>query len=93
MTQPHPDSLRLAALIAAHDEATGNAPDSNGKIAGYDNSALLGAAGRRAQLMLEGFGTLRKTLAPQQINELWELLAVMWEDGFAVGARSQHPSV
>ncbi|ANZ13371.1 hypothetical protein SNOUR_43695 [Streptomyces noursei ATCC 11455] len=61
MTQPHPDNLRLIALITDHDQATGNAPDPAGKVAGYDSFALLGAAGHRAQLMLEGHGTLRKT--------------------------------
>lgn len=92
MTEPSPDTLRLVALIANHDDANGNTPDPDGKIAGYDNYALTGAAGRRAQLMLEGHGTLRKTLAPQQQEELVRLLAAMWRDGFAVGARSQSPA-
>ncbi|MFI6282908.1 hypothetical protein [Streptomyces sp. NPDC050988] len=92
MTQTHRDNLRLIALISAHDQTNGNAPDSDGKIAGYDSFSLLGAAGHRAQLMFEGFGTLRKTLNPRQLEELHHLLAAMWMDGFAVGARSQQPS-
>lgn len=91
MTQPHPDSLRLAVLIDAHDKANGNASDNDGKIAGFDDFALAGAAGHRAQLMLEGHGALRKTLSPQQIDELRRLMAAMWRDGFAVGASSQRP--
>ncbi|RSS37447.1 hypothetical protein [Streptomyces sp. WAC08241] len=89
MTQPHPDSLRLVSLIFDHDEAGGNSPDQGGKIAGYDSFALLGAAAHRANLMLEGNGTLRKTLTPEQLRELRDLLAAMWKDGFAVGARSR----
>jgi hypothetical protein len=91
MNQPTPDNFRLAALIDAHDKANGNNPDSSGKVAGYDSFALTGAAGHRAQLMIEGHGTLRKTLTPRQIDELTQLLAVMWRDGFAVGVRSQQP--
>lgn len=41
--------------------------------------------------MTEGFGTLRKTLSAQQLDELQQLLAAMWKDGFAVGARSPQP--
>ncbi|MFD7958465.1 hypothetical protein ACFV4X_33935 [Streptomyces ardesiacus] len=89
---PHPDSLRLAALLADHDESNGNLPAADGTIAGYDSFALLGAAAHRAHLMTEGFGTLRKTLNAQQLDELQGLLAVMWKDGFAVGARSQQPA-
>ncbi|MGW3954619.1 hypothetical protein ACWEKM_27640 [Streptomyces sp. NPDC004752] len=92
MTQTHRDSLRLIALISTHDQTNGNAPDPEGKIAGYDSFSLLGAAGHRSQLMVEGFGTLRKTLNPQQLDELHGLLASMWMDGFAIGARSQQPS-
>jgi hypothetical protein len=89
MTQPTPDAFRLVALIDAHDKANSNTPDSSGKIAGFDSFALTGAAGHRAQLMIEGHGTLRKTLTPQQIDELTRLLAAMWRDGFAVGVSSQ----
>lgn len=91
MSQPTPDNFRLVALIDAHDQANGNAPHSDGKVAGFDSFALTGAADSRAQLMIEGHGTLRKTLAPQQIDELTQLLAAMWRDGFAVGVRSQDP--
>lgn len=89
MTDLHPDHLRLVALIANHDEANGNASDPDGKIAGYDSFALTGAAGHRARLIAEGFGTLRKTLTPQQQQDLIRLLTTAWRDGFAVGARSQ----
>jgi len=89
MTELHPDHLRLIALIRDHDDTNGNAPDPDGKIAGYDSFALTGAAGHRAQLFAQGFGNLRKTLGPQQQEELVRLLATMWRDGFAVGARSQ----
>ncbi|MCQ1577241.1 hypothetical protein [Streptomyces parvus] len=92
MTPIHPDSLLLATLINTHDQTNGNAPDSKGKIAGYDSSCLLGAGGHRAQLMVKGFGTLRKTLNPRQLEELHHILAAMWKDGFAVGACSQQPS-
>ena len=91
MNQPTPDNFRLVALIDAHDKADGNSPDSSGKVAGFDSFALTGAAGHRAQLMIEGHGTLRKTLAPEQIDELTQLLTAMWRDGFVVGARSQSP--
>ncbi len=91
MSQPTPDTFRLVALIDAHDKVNGNTPDGSGKVAGFDSFALTGAAGHRAQLMIEGHGTLRKTLAPQQIDELARLLASMWRDGFAVGVRSQQP--
>ena len=43
--------------------------------------------------MVKGYGTLRKTLSPEKIDELTQLLAAMWKDGFAVGARSRRPSV
>ncbi|MFK4272563.1 hypothetical protein [Streptomyces milbemycinicus] len=88
-SQPHPGSWRFAALIAVHGQANGNSPDPAGKIAGYDSLALLEAAGHGAQQMLEGHGTLRKTLNPQQIDELRRLLAAMWQDGFTVGVRSR----
>lgn len=42
--------------------------------------------------MAQGFGTLRMTLNAQQLDELQQLLAAMWKDGFAVGARSQQPA-
>ncbi|MFH8257569.1 hypothetical protein [Streptomyces roseolus] len=83
----HPDFLRLVALLADHDETNGNHPATDGTIAGYDSFALLGAAAHRAQLMTEGFGTLRKTLNAQQLDELQQILAAMWKDGFAIGAR------
>jgi len=41
--------------------------------------------------MIEGQGTLRKTLRAEQIDELTTLLTAMWMDGFAVGARSRKP--
>lgn len=92
MPSLHPDFLRLVALLADHDETNGNLPAEDGTVAGYDSFALLGAAAHRAQLMAEGFGTLRKTLSAQQLDELQQLLASMWKDGFAIGARSQQPA-
>ncbi|MGW3390532.1 hypothetical protein [Streptomyces cinereoruber] len=88
----HPDFLRLVALLSDHDETNGNLPAADGTVAGYDSFALLGAAAHRAQLMTEGSGTLRKTLSAQQLDELQKLLAAMWKDGFAIGARSQQPA-
>ncbi|GAA2720562.1 MULTISPECIES: hypothetical protein [Streptomyces] len=88
---PHPDFLRLVALLADHDESNGNLPAADGTIAGYDSFALQRAAAHRARLMAEGLGTLRKTLNAQQLRELQQLLAAMWKDGFAVGVRSQRP--
>ncbi|MEV8092639.1 hypothetical protein [Streptomyces nigra] len=89
---PHPDSLRLAALLADHDESNGSLPAADGTVAGYDSVALSRASAHRAQLLAETHGTLRKTLGPRQFAELQQLLAAMWEDGFAVGARSRHPA-
>ncbi|MER5372761.1 hypothetical protein [Streptomyces sp. NPDC002553] len=92
MPSLHPDFLRLVALLADHDETNGNLPAADGSIAGYDSFALLGAGAHRARLMAEGFGTLRKTLNGQQLHEFQQLLAAMWKDGFAIGARSQQPA-
>jgi len=91
----HPDTLKLVAAISDHDERGGNTTGPDGKVAGVDAFALLGAAGARAKLMAEGFGTLRKTLSPQQQDELLRLLAAMWRDGFIVGANyeAQHHTV
>jgi hypothetical protein len=91
MNHMTPDNLLLVALIDAHDRSNGNTPGPDGKIAGIDSFALTGAAGVRAQQMLEGHGALRKTITPEQQQELVRLLAAMWCDGFAVGARSQQP--
>jgi len=89
MTQPHADNFRLVALLAEHDQADGNNPGPDRKIAGYDSFSLFGAALVRAQTMFEGYGTLRKVLPPEQHEELIQLMAALWQDGFAVGARSQ----
>ncbi|WP_331731953.1 hypothetical protein OG613_49130 (plasmid) [Streptomyces sp. NBC_00015] len=89
MTQPHPDNFRLRALLAEHDQSNGNAPGPDGKIAGYDSFSLLGAAGVRASMMFEGFGPLRKVLPPEHHEEIIKIMAALWKDGFAVGARSQ----
>ncbi|MFE0420855.1 hypothetical protein [Streptomyces tendae] len=43
----------------------------------HGSFSLLGAAGVRAQLMLEGHGNLRKVLTPQQLDEMRRLLAAM----------------
>lgn len=85
----HPDSLLLVALIDAHDRANGNTPDSSGNVAGINSSALTGAAGHRAQQMFDGYGSMAASLNPQQKKELVQLMAALWKDGFAVGARSQ----
>lgn len=92
MTEPHPDAFKLIAAVRDHDERGGNATGPDGKVAGVDAFALLGAAGTRARMMAEGFGNLRKTLNPQQQQELEQLLTAMWRDGFVVGANyeAQH---
>lgn len=84
----HPDSLLLVALIDAHDRTNGNTPDSDGKTAGIDDFALIGAAVRRAQQILDGYGSMIANLEPQQKEDLAKLMAALWKDGFAVGARS-----
>lgn len=89
MTRFEQDSRTLGALIDDHDRALGNGIDQDGKTAGYNHVALLGAAGVRAKQLLEGHGILRQTLSPQQTDELLEFLVVMWRDGFAIGVRSQ----
>jgi hypothetical protein len=91
----HPDTFKLLAAIKDHDDRGGNTTDPDGKVAGIDAFALLGAAGARAKLMAEGFGALRKTLSPQQQEELVRLLAAMWRDGFVVGANfeAQHHTI
>ncbi|MFB6984571.1 hypothetical protein ACNPQN_32605 [Streptomyces sp. NPDC056297] len=89
MPQPSPDNFRLIALLRDHDHSNGNEPGPDGKLAGYDSSSLLGAAGVRAKMMFEGHGTLRKILPPEHHEEVIRLMAAMWRDGFVVGARSQ----
>lgn len=81
----HPDAFKLIAAIDSHDKRGGNTKDANGNVAGVDHFSLLGAAGRRAQLAASAFGNLRKVLNPKQQEELQQLLAMMWMDGFAVG--------
>lgn len=87
----HPDSFRLIALIKRHDDNEGNAPDAEGRTAGYDRFALTGAAAHRGTLLLEGFDPLRKTLAPRQVDDVLRLLTAAWLDAFAVGASSRQP--
>jgi hypothetical protein len=91
----HPDTFKLLAAIRDHDERGGNTTGPDGKVAGVDAFTVLGAAGARAQVMAEGFGSLRKTLNPQQRQELERLLAAMWQDGFIVGAHyeAQHHTI
>jgi len=86
VTDLHPDAFKLLTVIRDHDERGGNTEDAEGKLAGVDAFAFLGAAAARARLMAEGFGTLRQTLNPRQRQELEELLTAMWQDGFIVGA-------
>jgi hypothetical protein len=92
MNHMHPDSLLLVSLIDAHDQTNGNTPDSDGKISGIDSSALTGAAGHRAQQMLDGYGSMIASLDPQQKKDLVMLMAALWKDGFAVGAQSHQRS-
>ncbi|MEU5196070.1 hypothetical protein AB0G86_18770 [Streptomyces scabiei] len=89
MTHQPSDSVRLADVLAEHDRAHGNTPDPDGKIAGYDQSPLLSVAKSRSRMMFEDRGPLRKVLAPEHHEELIQLMAAMWQDGFAAGARSE----
>ncbi|MFJ5635234.1 hypothetical protein ACIQF5_21685 [Streptomyces goshikiensis] len=89
MTQHRSDSVRLIDLLTEHDRTNGNEPDSDGRTAGYDSFSLLGAAGVRSRMMFENYGPLRQVLAPEHHEKVIQIMAAMWKDGFAVGARSQ----
>lgn len=81
---PHPDSFKLIKAAHVHDDACEGLPDSNGEVGGVSHFALMGMAGHRAKLMLDNFGTLRKTLTPRQMDEVLKNMGAMWIDGFAM---------
>lgn len=82
----HPDVHKMIAAITEYDETQGVVPDAAGNVAGVNYTAILVAAGQRAQMMFENCGPLRKTLTPAQTDEVQQLMRAMWMDGFSASA-------
>ena len=83
--QLRPDQLRLIALIVDRDGASGNAPDQDRKIAGYDSLLPLRAAGYPGKLLYQGRHLPPQILQPGAERRADETAACHVGDGFAIG--------